>query len=773
MLNTLTLNLLQFEVVDNLVLHHEHLQFPNHHHQRLLRIHLIDFHLKHHHPYPLPPTFTPLNDDDDDDRPLAQLHSLNTPPPSHSPILPPVTPSLLNPSQSFQNNSVSLSQPSPLLPPLSTPERTPVPNSPLLIPPLTPRLPPDSQTAAILANTLTACHITSPPQIPQPQSPITYATSNDHTISYSFDITASVTAISYTSNTNAANSTASFTSSRPLPPLSFIPSPISQPASPVEAFDVPEPQAFPRLLQPHQIRPRIFLSTNPTPRPLFPPQDLLPLSFINSHPTVSSSAQSTDSPFAALATQHVPFQPPSNTPLCAEPTLLPPDIPLSRSSMSESSDSHSNLLPTQPILTPSRAPHTPEPLVRTPPSPPTLSSADPPTPQSNPHVNSITTRATLRAPARDSPNPSTPSRTPSDRSYSSLSQTIRTSDIYLPPIPAEHQVRLTRGQRILMHFYYSLGEPIQPFLADICRFVTLHCGFYVASMTADIIDTITRPLITPCVHLLIAYRSFDSDITNAANDIHAQLVPYVLRVITAFLYLLHVTIPCGIFAPLYSYMVDHRWIRSFDNFVSTFSSLLDLLCETLQSLHDEFIAPPGRTSFPLVIAFYKNFLHHEFRHLTHHYQFLFAQRAPNRGTSLLFDDIHHTPHFTAEQTRSAYIPRLAPQRVTIDEIALLSTISSAYAGPDLMHFYRPDYTLHVLPDRNPRTNTPFTPLFSSSQPNLTYKHNRPYHLVFNPQHNRKLFPHHQLPFIQALIQTWQLPKVDLLLMTLHMSSHLS
>ena len=61
------------------------------------------------------------------------------------------------------------------------------------------------------------------------------------------------------------------TSSQPLLPLSFIPSPITQPESPVDYFDMPEPQAFPRLVQPYQIRPRIFLSTNPPPRPSIAP----------------------------------------------------------------------------------------------------------------------------------------------------------------------------------------------------------------------------------------------------------------------------------------------------------------------------------------------------------------------------------------------------------------------------------------------------------------------------------------------------------------------
>ena len=228
-------------------------------------------------------------------------------------------------------------------------------------------------------------------------------------------------------------------------------------------------------------------------------------------------------------------------------------------------------------------------------------------------------------------------------------------------------------------------------------------------MVTDIIDSIPNPLITPCVHLLFAYHFLEPEVLDVTNDIHAQLVPYVLRVVTSFLYLIHVTIPCGIFAPLYSFMIDHRWIRSFSIFISTFSHMFNFLCETLQTLHDEFIAPPGRTSFSTVIAFYQTLLHHELRHLQQHYNLLFARRTPNRGAALSFPDIHQSPQFTEEQIQSVYIPRLAPQRTTIDDVALLSTISSPYVGPDLTHFYRPDYSLHVLPDRNPRTNLPFTP----------------------------------------------------------------
>ena len=237
----------------------------------------------------------------------------------------------------------------------------------------------------------------------------------------------------------------------------------------------------------------------------------------------------------------------------------------------------------------------------------------------------------------------------------------------------------------------------------------LQCGHYIGSMIADTVDNIPRPLITPCVHLLFAYHFHEPEIIDVANDIHAQLVPYVLRVVTAFSYLIHVTIPCGIFAPLYSFMIDHRWTRSFSVFISTFSHMFTSLCEMLQTLHDHCIAPPGHSSFNTVLALYQNLIHDELRHLSHHYTFLFAQRAPIRGISLSFPDIHQSPYFTEEQIQSVYIPRLAPQRTNIDDVALFSTISSSYVGPDLTHFYRPDYTLHVLPDRNPRSDIPFTP----------------------------------------------------------------
>ena len=255
--------------------------------------------------------------------------------------------------------------------------------------------------------------------------------------------------------------------------------------------------------------------------------------------------------------------------------------------MDESSDFHSNSLPQSRPEIPPIAPRTPEPLVRTPPTPPTPSSADPPTPQSNPRVNSITTRATLRTPVRDSRSPSTPSRSATDRSYSPLSRYVQTPELYLPRIPTARQRRLDNDQRMLLHFAYMLTDAIAPPLEDICRMIRLQCGHYIASMVTDIIDSIPNPLITPCVHLLFAYHFLEPEVLDVTNDIHAQLVPYVLRVVTSLSYLIHVTIPCGILAPLYSFMIDHRWIRSFSVFISTFSHMFILLCETLQTLHDE------------------------------------------------------------------------------------------------------------------------------------------------------------------------------------------
>ena len=642
-----------------------------------------------------PPTLGPQ--DDDDDHPLTQLHPRNPIiPPTLSPISPTQS-STQTTTQTLHNIPACFQQPFRILPAPITPDRTPAPSSPLVLPSQPPRLPPDPHTASALADTLTSCHITSPPQLPQVQPQI--------------PTPLSVAAPAPPIQTPLQQiQQPPITSSQPLLPLSFIPSPITQPESPIDYFDMPEPQAFPRLVQPYQIRPRIFLSTNPPPRPSVAPSPLFPTPLTSLYPTISRAARPTISPFAALDASPLPPQPSPIVPPRVAPTPPPPvTINSSRSSMDESSDFHSNSLPQSRPEIPSIAPRTPEPLVHTPPTPPTPSSADPPTPQSNPRVNSITTRATLRTPVRDSRSPSTPSRSATDRSYSPLSRYVQTPELYLPRIPTARQRRLDNDQRMLLYFSYMLTDAIAPPLEDICRMIRLQCGHYIGSMITDIIDSIPNPLITPCVHLLFAYHFLEPEVLDVTNDIHAQLVPYVLRVVTSLSYLIHVTIPCGILAPLYSFMIDHRWTRSFNVFISTFSHMFILLCETLQTLHDEFIAPPGHTSFSSVLDFYQNFIHHELRHLQQHYNLLFARRTPNRGDTLSFPDINQSPHFTDEQIQSVYIPHLAPQRTTIDDVALFSTISSPYVGPDLTHFYRPDYTLHVLPDRNPRTDVPFTP----------------------------------------------------------------
>ena len=111
-----------------------------------------------------PPTLGPQ--DDDDDHPLTQLYPSNPSIPSTlTPISPP-QPSTQSTTQALQNISARLQQPFRILPAPITPDRTPAPSSPLVLPSQPPRLPPDPHTASALADTLTACHITSPPQLP-------------------------------------------------------------------------------------------------------------------------------------------------------------------------------------------------------------------------------------------------------------------------------------------------------------------------------------------------------------------------------------------------------------------------------------------------------------------------------------------------------------------------------------------------------------------------------------------------------------------------------
>ena len=116
-----------------------------------------------------------------------------------------------------------------------------------------------------------------------------------------------------------------------------------------------------------------------------------------------------------------------------------------------------------------------------------------------------------------------------------------------------------------------------------------------------------------------------------------------------------------------------------------------------------------QTSFCIAIAFYHHLLADEFRHLWRHYNTLHRNRLHFPPDPFPSNDDQSTPHFTEEQISRVYIPRLAPQRNTIDEVALLSAISSLYTGPDLTYFYRPDYSLHIPPDRYPRTTVPFAP----------------------------------------------------------------
>ena len=155
-----------------------------------------------------------------------------------------------------------------------------------------------------------------------------------------------------------------------------------------------------------------------------------------------------------------------------------------------------------------------------------------------------------------------------------------------------------------MHFYYELADSIQSSLQDICHMARLQRGHHIRSLIADTVDNIPRPLLTLCVHLLFAYHFHEPEVIDVTNDIHTQLIPYVLRVVTAFSYLIHVTIPCSIFAPLYLFMINHQWTRSFGVFISTFSHMFTSLCEMLQTLHDHFIALPGRSSFNTVLVLY-------------------------------------------------------------------------------------------------------------------------------------------------------------------------
>ena len=283
-----------------------------------------------------PPTFA--ISDDDDERPLAQLHSLSSAtPPLSSSILP--TPSQTQQTtQTINNISSTFHQPFRVPPITITPDRSPSSVSPTVHPRSSPRLPPDLQTASSLAAGLTVCHITSPSHFPQPQPTF---------------------------------------------------------PSPITVHDSPSPLSS----SPAQSRTRIFLSTNQSPQPLLPMQNLYapPLPFANR--PVSTSFQSTDHlllPLSSQPSSTVPLPTPSPvSPSITRPTLPPPS---SRSSIIESIEQLSNIPTPQPFTSPTIPSHIPQTPVHTPPSPPTPSSVNPPTPQSLPHANSITTRASLRAP---------------------------------------------------------------------------------------------------------------------------------------------------------------------------------------------------------------------------------------------------------------------------------------------------------------------------------------------------------------------------------------
>ena len=283
-----------------------------------------------------PPTFA--ISDDDDERPLAQLHSLSSAtPPASSSILP-TPPQTQQTTQTINNISSTFQQPFRVPPITITPERSPSSVSPTVHPRSSPRLPPDPQTASSLAAGLTFCHITSPSHFPQPQ---------------------------------------------PTSP------------SPITVHDSPSPLSS----SPVQSRTRIFLSTNQSSQPLLPMQNLYAPPLPSANRPLSTSFQSADHLLLPLSSQPSSIVPPSSpspiSPSITRPTLPPPSSP---SSMIESIEQLPDIPTPQPV-TPSLIPsHIPQTPVHTPPSPPTPSSVNPPTPQSLPRANSITTRASLRAP---------------------------------------------------------------------------------------------------------------------------------------------------------------------------------------------------------------------------------------------------------------------------------------------------------------------------------------------------------------------------------------
>ena len=143
----------------------------------------------------------------------------------------------------------------------------------------------------------------------------------------------------------------------------------------------------------------------------------------------------------------------------------------------------------------------------------------------------------------------------------------------LPNIPLDPDAHMTRQEHFLFYAYDALFDRTRDALLETLRLVRLQYGDYVVYTIREILHTIPCVALTPCVHLLQAYYLSDSEVIAYANDIHSRLIPHVLRVPTSFFYLIRVVVPCGILAPLYSFMLAHRWQRAFPSLLYQYSSL--------------------------------------------------------------------------------------------------------------------------------------------------------------------------------------------------------
>ena len=267
-------------------------------------------------------------------------------------------------------------------------------------------------------------------------------------------------------------------------------------------------------------------------------------------------------------------------------------------------------------------------------------------------------------------------------------------------------------QSLRAALYDTILDALMPSLRSLHTLLRAQCGDYVASTIEDILYSIPRVIIPPCVHLLHSYNYHTSHITQGASTIHPSLVPFVLRVATPLYYLSRVVFPCGVLAPAFLYIVEHRRHRAFPAIIHGYHQLVYTLLNTLGRLYDRYFALTTPTSFFTALTFYQHVIDLECSQLHQYYRHLNQQRT--RITPDPFYDSRNplTPAFTDHQSSQVYIPRLDSRFPSIDALTLFQLVSTPYVSPDLLYFVPYEYSLHVPRDHlvllpvTPPTNRP-------------------------------------------------------------------